>query len=136
MLHSGSASGASAGEIRVGSTLQQYPQRIANLIPMAWQNGHSRYSGSGPKFNKFTSSFQLSFSRSVDPKDSPVLTLDSLEISSSTALTTERRSERASSGSVDCWVFMRHPPVLAYPLQACSLAMLRRHPARSLPWKW
>jgi hypothetical protein len=83
--------GASGGEIKDGNFFQQNPHRLADRMPMPWQNGHSRYSGSGPNASKVISSFHFSLSRSVVTEGSPILTCASLDISQSTAVTTERR---------------------------------------------
>jgi hypothetical protein len=83
--------GASGGEISGGSFFQQNPHWLANRMPMPWQNGHSRYSGSGPNASKLISSFHFSVSSSVVPEGSPILTCASLDISQSNAVTTERR---------------------------------------------
>jgi hypothetical protein len=104
--------GDSGGEIKDGSFFQQNPHRLANRMPMPWQNGHSRYSGSGPNASKLISSFHFFLSRSVVTEGSPIPTCASLDISQSTAVTTERREEFVASGIVDCWLLIEHPPNL------------------------
>jgi hypothetical protein len=72
---------ASGGEIMGDSFVQQNPQWVAKRIPTLRQDGHSRYSGSGPNASKLISYFQCSLSRSVVPEGSPVLTCASRDIS-------------------------------------------------------